>query len=78
MGLTVPVFGLNPIKSQIATQVFNVFILPLVILSMIILINRKSLMKEYKAGILLNILLFTALAFALIISWQGIMGLLDL
>lgn len=78
VGLTVPIFGLNPIKSQIATQVFNVFILPLVIVSMIVLINKKSLMKEYKAGIVLNALMFIALAFALIISWKGVMSLIDL
>ena len=29
IGLAVPAFGFNPIKAQIVTQVFNVFILPL-------------------------------------------------
>lgn len=75
VGLTVPVFGLNPIKSQIATQVFNVFVLPLVIICMMILINRKSIMGEHKAGLLLNILMTFALIFALIISWNGVTSL---
>lgn len=76
VSLLVPAFGLNPIKSQIATQVFNVFVLPLVIFCMMILINRKSIMGQYKAGILLNTGMGLALIFALIISWNGVMGLM--
>lgn len=76
VGLTVPFFGLNPIKSQIATQVFNVFILPLVIVSMMVMINKKSLMGEHKAGIVLNTLMTVALIFALVISYNGVVGLM--
>lgn len=71
IGLTVPVLGVNPIKAQILTQVFNVFILPLVIIGMLILINRKSLMGEHKAGPLLNAGLISAMIFACIISFNG-------
>jgi manganese transport protein len=41
IGLLVPVLGFNPIAAQIATQLVNTFILPLVILCMGYLINRK-------------------------------------
>lgn len=75
VGLTVPIFGVNPIMAQIATQVASVFILPVVISGIIILINRKSLMGENKANLLLNIALFAALAFSLVISYTGILGL---
>lgn len=71
MGLTVPVLGVNPIKAQILTQVFNVFILPLVIIGIMILTNRKSLMGEHKAGWLLNLGMLAALVFACIISVNG-------
>jgi len=71
MGLTVPVLGVNPIKAQIVTQVFNVFILPLVIIGIMILLNRKSLMGAHKAGVLLNAGMFAALVFACIISVNG-------
>ncbi len=77
VGLTVPVFGVNPIKAQILTQVFNVFILPLVIISMLILINRKSLMGQHKAGIALNTGLTAALIFACIISYNGVMAIIE-
>jgi len=72
VGLAVPIFGANPINAQILTQVFNVFVLPLVIIGIIILTNRKSLMKEYKAGLWLNIGMILAFIFACIISYIGV------
>ena len=77
IGLTVPVLGVNPINAQILTQVFNVFVLPLVIISMMILINRKELMGEHKAGLALNIGMMSALIFACIISWNGIVAIIE-
>lgn len=76
VGLTVPIFGVNPINAQIMTQVFNVFVLPLVIIAMLILINRKSLMAEHKAGLLLNTGMGLALIFACIISYNGAVAIL--
>lgn len=75
--LIVPIFGANPIQMQILSQVFNVFVLPLVIFGIILLVNKKSLMKTYKAGLGLNIGLFAALFFACIISYNGIVALFD-
>ena len=75
VGLVVPVLGANPIMAQIATQVASVFILPVVISGIIILINKKELMREHKANLFLNIALFAALAFSLVISYTGILGL---
>lgn len=77
IGLMVPIFGANPIKAQILTQVFNVFVLPLVILGVFILINRKELMGEHKAGILLNIGIGLSLIFACIISYNGVLGIIE-
>jgi len=77
IGLAVPIFGANPIKAQILTQVFNVFILPLVIIGIIILINKKELMGEYKAGFILNIGMGLAMIFACIISYNGAVAILE-
>jgi len=74
--LIVPVYGANPIEMQILSQVFNVFVLPLVILGIILLINNRKIMAKYKAGILLNIGLFAALFFSCVISYNGIVALL--
>lgn len=77
LGLAVPIFGANPIKAQILTQVFNVFVLPLVIAGMMILINRKELMGNQKANIWLNIGMALALIFACIISYNGAVAIID-
>ncbi|WP_405395463.1 Nramp family divalent metal transporter [Maribacter sp. Asnod2-G09] len=75
--LIVPVYGANPIQMQILSQVFNVFVLPLVILGIILLINNKKLMNKYKAGVWLNLGLFAALFFSCVISYNGVVALLD-
>ncbi len=77
VGLTVPLIGGNPIEIQILTQVLLVFILPLVILGMTILVNRSSLMGEYKAGWVLNIGLIAAFLFSLAISYNGLMVIIN-
>ncbi|MEL6675158.1 MAG: Nramp family divalent metal transporter [Bacteroidota bacterium] len=75
IGLTVPLLGANPIQAQILTQVFNVFVLPLVIIGIIILINRKDLMGAHKAGTMLNVGMALALVFACVISYNGVLAI---
>ena len=75
ISLLVPIFGANPIQAQILSQVFNVFVLPLVIIGIIILTNKKELMGEQKAGFALNTGMGTALIFACIISYNGIIAI---
>lgn len=77
VGLVVPIMGANPVMAQIATQVANVFILPVVIGGIIVLMNKKSLMGKQKASWLLNMGLIAAMAFSLIISYTAILGLRD-
>ncbi len=75
--LIVPVFGANPIEMQILSQVFNVFVLPLVILGIILLINNKSLMQGQPTHVLVNAGLVAALFFSVMISYNGVMALID-
>lgn len=75
LALTIPVLGFNPIKGQLLTQVFNVFVLPLVVAGMLVVINRKDLMGEHRAGYLLNALLGLAFLFSVIISYNGILAI---
>jgi len=77
MALIVPVFGSNPIQMQILSQVFNVFILPAVIIGIIILINKKELLKGYAPGLAVNIALYAALFFSCVISYNGVLALLE-
>lgn len=71
LALCIPVFGFNPIKGQIITQVFNVFALPLVVLSFIVLWNRKEVGLP-KNRWLTNIILVAAFVFSLIIMVNGL------
>jgi Mn2+/Fe2+ NRAMP family transporter len=72
-----PAFGANPIEIQILSQVFNVFVLPLVILGIILLLGNKKLMNETKTSWGLYVGLYAALFFALLISYNGIIALLN-
>jgi len=74
--LIVPVFGANPIQMQIVSQVFNVFVLPIVVLGIILMINNKKVMRGYKTSNLINVSLFAAFLFSCIISYNGITALL--
>ena len=71
IGLTVPLIGGNPIEIQILTQVF--LVVPLVVGSILVLINRKSLMGKYKANWILNLGVGAAMLFSIIISYNAFM-----
>ncbi|MFS4417282.1 NRAMP family divalent metal transporter [Maribacter sp. 2307ULW6-5] len=75
--LIVPVFGANPIEMQIVSQVFNVFVLPVVIMGILLLINNKRTMGENTTGLWVNLGLVTALFFACVISFNGLLALVD-
>ncbi len=75
VGMTVPVFGFNPINAQILTQVFNVFVLPLVIIGIIILLNNRGLMGEHRASLPMNIGMALSLVFACVVSYTGVLGI---
>ncbi|NLX67330.1 MAG: Nramp family divalent metal transporter [Bacteroidales bacterium] len=78
LGLLVPVLGSNPIAAQITTQVVNVFILPIVVGGIIFLINNKKLMGKHKAGIMMNVGLITAFVFSCLISYTGVLAIVEL
>jgi manganese transport protein len=72
-----PVFGANPIEIQILSQVFNVFVLPIVVLGIILMLSSKKVMKDYKTSLGVYIGMYAALFFSLVISYNGIIALMD-
>jgi Mn2+/Fe2+ NRAMP family transporter len=58
-----PAFGANPIEIQILSQVFNVFVLPAVVLGIILLLRQKKVMNEYKTSMAVYIGMYGALFF---------------
>lgn len=77
VALIVPIFGANPIEIQILSQVFNVFVLPIVIFCIMLMMNNTEEMKGYKTSLWVNLGLFAALFFSCIISYNGILALID-
>ena len=75
LALTIPVLGFNPIQGQLLTQVFNVFVLPLVVFGIIVIINNRKLMGPHAAGALLNTILGFAFLFSVMISYNGILAI---
>lgn len=71
VALTVPIFGFNPIKGQIITQVFNVFGLPLVVLCFLFLWNRRNVGLP-KNRLITNAIMAAAFIFSLIIMVNGL------
>lgn len=74
LALAIPVLGYNPIKGQLMSQVFNVFVLPLVVIGIIVIINNRKLMGKHAAGYLLNAVLGLAFLFSVLISYNGILA----
>jgi Mn2+/Fe2+ NRAMP family transporter len=74
-GLIVPLLGRNPITITVMAQISNVFVLPLTVLVIHILINRRSLLGEHRAGIWLNIGLALAFFFSCVIAITGALAL---
>lgn len=74
--LIVPVFGSNPVEIQIFSQIFNVFVLPLVIVGIMFLINNGKLMKGHKTSLAINLGLVLAFIFSCVISYNGVSALL--
>ena len=74
LALSVPIFGFNPIKGQIFTQVFNVFALPLVVMSFLVLWNRKK--ADLPSNRLwTNVIMIGAFVFSIIIMVNGLMDI---
>ena len=75
--LTIPIFGGSPVWIMVASQAFQALLLPVITIPILLLLNRKDLMGENKAGFGLNLGLWATLIFGLVTGYAGILGLLD-
>ena len=76
-GLTVPILGLRPVWIMIGVTAFQTTMMPIVSLAILVLINNKKLMGDYRAGLWLNLGIFATLIFSLSAAYMGIVGLID-
>ena len=58
---------------MVFSQAFQAFILPAVAIPIFVLINKKTVMHEYKAGTKMNIGILAVILFSLITSWFAMM-----
>ncbi|CAM4125948.1 Nramp family divalent metal transporter [Zobellia nedashkovskayae] len=78
LGLVVPIFDAQPVFVMIISQALNAIILPLTVLGIFYLVNRKDLMGTYKADVKSNVILTLILIFAIFTSVTGIKGVIEL
>ncbi len=77
LALIVPVIGARPVWVMVASQAFQATLLPVITLPIIVLLNRRDPMGEYRAKPWLNIGLWATFVFAIITAYTGIVGLAD-
>lgn len=70
-GLVVPALGSNPVQVTIAAQIANVFVLPLTILAILALLNRRDVMGAHRVGLFGNVTLVLAFLFSLAVAYSG-------
>lgn len=78
LGLVVPLFHARPLFVMIASQAFNVVLLPLTVACIFYLGNRKDLMGSYRNSMFLNIALVAIFLFSLVTSFMGFRGLMSM
>jgi Mn2+/Fe2+ NRAMP family transporter len=72
LGLVVPLFGGRPVAVMIMSQAVTLIITPL------ILMNRKDLMGEYKATPMMNIIYIVITLFTIYMAIIGAIGILEM
>ncbi len=78
-GLTIPLFGGQPVSLMIASQAVSPLVMPLLIGFLIYLLNAKNLMGEHRASRGLNLVMGIAFAFSLymsVIAFEGFLAML--
>lgn len=76
LGLVVPLFDARPIFVMIASQAFNVVLLPVTVACIFYLGNRADLMGTHRHGVAVNLALGAIFLFSLVTSFMGFNGLL--
>ncbi len=75
LGLVVPVFGGRPVLIMIISQVLAAIATPVIVLSMLILLNTKGLMQKYKPSLAFNLLISFIFLFTVFMAITGIIGI---
>jgi Mn2+/Fe2+ NRAMP family transporter len=75
-GLIVPFLGGKPVWILIASQALSPFVMPLITLFLIVLLNKKEVMKAYKINLWMNIALGATFIFNCYMLYVALIGLI--
>lgn len=75
LGLVVPIFNARPVAVMIASQAFGALILPVTVISIMILGNRRVVVGDKTYSLLENAILLLIAVFALYMSATGLIAL---
>ncbi|HUF10333.1 MAG TPA: Nramp family divalent metal transporter [Rhodothermales bacterium] len=78
LGFVVPIFGGRPVLVMIVSQALLTLATPLIIILMVILLNRDSIMGEYRPTVAMNVMLGIVFAFSVAMAGIGVVGLASL
>ena len=78
LGLVVPIFGGRPVTVMIVTQIFGLFVTPLILILMTILQNKKGIMGEYTLRPMTSVLLVGITLFTIFMAAVGILGIIKI
>jgi len=78
LGLVVPIFQARPVFVMIVSQAFNSVILPVTVVCIFYLGNKKELMGKHRNTKMTNIILSVILLFSIVTSVMGISGVLQI
>lgn len=74
LGLVVPIFEARPVIVMIVSQAFNAVILPVTVLCILYLGNRRDLMGTHRHSVVTNVALVAILLFSMATTVMGIRG----
>lgn len=77
LGLIVPIFGGRPVFVLIVSQALTLVVTPVILILMFILHNKKDLMGKYKPSLISNLIMLVIIAFTIVMTVIGIMGILE-
>jgi Mn2+/Fe2+ NRAMP family transporter len=77
LAFVVPIFGGRPVLIMIVSQALSPVVMPLLIVLLLIMLNSRRTVGDYKTPRILNVGLFITLAFALLVSYSAVLGLLS-
>jgi manganese transport protein len=77
-GLIAPLAGGRPVLIQIASLAVQALFMPLLVLFMILLLNKKSVVGAYTNGRGMNVICLVALLFTSFMAYQAVRGLVAL